>query len=146
MQTFLPYEDFEASARVLDYRRLGKQRSEAKQILYILLDIPLNNKKPRKGWVNHTATRMWRGYDYYLCLYGISICKEWINRGYRDQQLPLFEDCLRKCKFKDKPYWLGDPEFHLSHQSNLVRKKPEHYRQYFPNVPDNLEYIWPISK
>ena len=31
MQTFLPYEDFRASARVLDRQRLGKQRVEAKR-------------------------------------------------------------------------------------------------------------------
>ena len=36
MQTFLPYEDFRASARVLDRQRLGKQRVEAKQILQAL--------------------------------------------------------------------------------------------------------------
>ena len=33
MQTFLPYPSFDASAKVLDYRRLGKQRVEAYQIL-----------------------------------------------------------------------------------------------------------------
>ncbi|MDQ1681515.1 MAG: hypothetical protein QOH99_56, partial [Frankiaceae bacterium] len=33
MQTFLPYADFGASARVLDDRRLGKQRVETLQIL-----------------------------------------------------------------------------------------------------------------
>jgi len=32
MQTFLPYADFKESAQCLDYRRLGKQRVEAKQI------------------------------------------------------------------------------------------------------------------
>lgn len=33
MQTFLPYISFEESAACLDYRRLGKQRLEAKQLL-----------------------------------------------------------------------------------------------------------------
>lgn len=33
MQTFLPYPNFAASARVLDNRRLGKQRVECVQIL-----------------------------------------------------------------------------------------------------------------
>lgn len=33
MQTFLPYADFSMSAKCLDYRRLGKQRVEAMQIL-----------------------------------------------------------------------------------------------------------------
>ena len=33
MQTFLPYESFEDTAKVLDYRRLGKQRVEGMQII-----------------------------------------------------------------------------------------------------------------
>ena len=33
MQTFLPYESFEESASVLDWRRLGKQRVEGMQII-----------------------------------------------------------------------------------------------------------------
>ncbi len=37
MQTFLPYQDFTETAKCLDYRRLGKQRVEAKRILKINL-------------------------------------------------------------------------------------------------------------
>ena len=33
MQTFLPYDNFEESASVLDWKRLGKQRVEAMQIV-----------------------------------------------------------------------------------------------------------------
>ena len=33
MQTFLPYDSFEESASVLDWKRLGKQRVEAMQIV-----------------------------------------------------------------------------------------------------------------
>ena len=36
MQTFLPFPDFKMSAQVLDYKRLGKQRVEALQILKTL--------------------------------------------------------------------------------------------------------------
>ena len=39
MQTFLPYEDFTKTAQCLDYKRLGKQRVEAYQILRILKNI-----------------------------------------------------------------------------------------------------------
>ena len=35
--------------------------------------------------------------------------------------------------------------FHRSHQAALVRKLPEHYRRLFPDVPDDLPYIWPES-
>ena len=43
MQTFLPYPDFIASARVLDSKRLGKQRVEALQVLRGLI-------RPGYGW------------------------------------------------------------------------------------------------
>ena len=33
MQTFLPFQDFAASAKVLDMKRLGKQRVETLQVL-----------------------------------------------------------------------------------------------------------------
>ena len=35
MQTFLPYPDFKKSLQTLDYRRLGKQRIEAYQIIFL---------------------------------------------------------------------------------------------------------------
>ena len=38
MQTFLPYPDFQLSAECLDYKRLGKQRLEAFQLLVALED------------------------------------------------------------------------------------------------------------
>ena len=48
MQTFLPYANFEDSAKVLDWRRLGKQRVEADQILNII-----SGKTEKLGWRNH---------------------------------------------------------------------------------------------
>jgi hypothetical protein len=45
----------------------------------------------------------------------------------------------------DLPPWLGDADFHVSHQSSLVRKNPAHYRPHFPDVPDDLPYVWPSS-
>ena len=132
MQTFLPYADFALSAKVLDRARLGKQRIEVLTIL-------------RGGWANHPASKMWRGYEWWLAQYGIIICKEWISRGYQDTTLNKILEINESFPElpSDEPYWLGNNEFHLSHQSNLVRKFPEHYKKYFPDVPDNLPYIWP---
>ena len=56
MQTFLPYDDFVLSLDCLDYRRLGKQRVEAMQLLNAM-------KREKGGWINHPATKMWRGYE-----------------------------------------------------------------------------------
>lgn len=138
MQTFLPYVSFEKSAEVLDRQRLGKQRVEVLQILNALAGLSA-------GWVNHPATRMWRGHEYLLVRCGIAMCEEWSYRGYNDTT--MFKILSVATKFEANisvPEWLGNEEFHLSHQSNLVRKDPIYYRQFFPNVPDNLEYVWPI--
>src|SRR5690606_39436406 len=43
------------------------------------------------------------------------------------------------------PPWLGDPDFHRAHQSALLRKNREYYLRYFPDVPDDLPYVWPES-
>ena len=139
MQTFLPYSGFQASARTLDRQRLGKQRVEVYQLLRAL-----NGES--KGWVNHPAARMWRGHERTLVVYGTTICGEWKARGYVDNMQARIGEYFYK--FSDSadhpPSWLGDPNFHLSHQSNLVRKSPEHYRTNFPGVPDDLPYVWPV--
>lgn len=56
MQTFLPYPDFELSARFLDRQRLGKQRVEAWQILNVLEELKIPGRTP--AWRNHPAVRM----------------------------------------------------------------------------------------
>ena len=43
------------------------------------------------------------------------------------------------------PPWLGDLEFHRSHQSSLVRKDPAFYGPVFGDVPNDLPYVWPKS-
>ena len=136
MQTFLPYSDYAETAKVLDMKRLGKQRVETMQILNALID-------PAKGWKNHPATKMWRGHEAGLSAYGVVICTEWISRGYKDTCLGKISAIVAP-DFTDIPRWVGDTNFHLTHQSNLLRKDPDHYRQYFPTVQDDLEYIWPI--
>jgi hypothetical protein len=139
MQTFLPYQSFAKSAQALDNKRLGKQRVEVKQILNAL-----DGKS--KGWTNHPATKMWRGYETALTLYGIKICEEWINRGFKDSLLPEFAERFANTATElENPEWLGDSRLHLSHQSNLIRKDPEHYRAIFGNeIPDDLPYYWVV--
>lgn len=145
MQTFLSYKSFAQSATVLDVKRLGKQRLEVLQILNTLTG-------KSNGWASHPAVKMWRGYEYALIAYGLRICEDWSDRGYEDTCWSKIYDIEQEL-FKTQtipdskdfyPTWLTD-EFCLSHQSNLVRKNPDHYRRYFPGVPDNLPYIWPVS-
>jgi len=74
MQTFLPYEDFQKSAQVLDYRRLGKQRVEGMQIIKAI-----ENPKPQ-GWKKHPIVKMWTPYvpalkQYTNIIYFLSFVK-----------------------------------------------------------------------
>lgn len=148
MQTFLPYADFAETAATLDMKRLGKQRVETMQLLNALL-------VPDKGWKNHPATKMWEGHELALLEYQIAVCEEWTHeRGFKDTCLDKSIDIVAAAmpdEFLDyscgapaaMPLWLGDEDFHLAHQSNLLRKNPEYYSIFFPDVPDDLEYIWP---
>ena len=134
MQTFLPYPDFAKSASVLDYRRLGKQRVEAFQILKTL-------ETGRKGWANHPAVKMWYGYNRALGLYMNAMIQEWIKRGYKNTM--WFAEVLVK---PPMPPWLGNEHLHASHRSNLLRKDPDWYAQF--NWPESatLAYVWPTKE
>lgn len=140
MQTFLPVRSFYASAAHLDYRRLGKQRVEAWQILNALL----STDETKRGWRNHPATLMWRNHERYLCLYGIAICLEWRRRGYRDSMLDRFNALLPTLS-GNPPSWLGRKAFHDSHKSNLIRKDPAFYQPKWPRCPPDLPYVWPST-
>jgi hypothetical protein len=129
MQTFLPYADFAASAAALDRQRLGKQRVEVLQLL-------------KGSWPNHPASKMWREHRLALAQYGLAVCAEWQQRGYADTCATKIAALIPSTD-TGLPSWLGDPAFHLSHRSNLVRKLPEHYGPMFPGVPANLPYVWP---
>lgn len=140
MQTFLPYEKFEASASVLDRQRLGKQRVEVLQILRTL-------GGESAGWRNHPVVRMWRGWEHLLVDYGLAVCAEWVERGYTDtcaEKIARFDTQFHGQRDGRVPRWLGDEVFHLSHRSNLVRKKPDWYGPVWPRVPSDLPYVWPV--
>ena len=138
MQTFITYCDpdphvaFYKTATLLDYRRLGKQRVEAYQILRAL-------RGESTGWVNHPCTKMWRDYEHTLTMYHDTMVSEWIKRGFKNTMKFQWDS-----KPVTRPVWLTD-EFVLAHRSNLVRKMPEHYSYAWPDVSDNLPYIWPVQ-
>ena len=134
MQTFLPVPNFVESARVLDTKRLGKQRVEAMQILNVL------RATRARAWMNHPAVRMWRHYEPALEQYLRAMVAEWIMRGYANS-IPVV-----RYKDVEMPRWFGRRDFHRSHQSNLLRKDAKFYRPLFPRVPDNLPYLWPVQR
>jgi hypothetical protein len=138
MQTFLPVPDFAETARILDDARLGKQRVEAFQIIRTLDGVT-------KGWRNHPAVRMWRGYEPALIEYGLVICAEWEARGYADTVRGKLAEHQRETGGPlVSPPWIGDEALHASHRSNLLRKDPEFYGRYRWTEPPDLPYVWPV--
>jgi hypothetical protein len=149
VQTFLPYADFERSARALDAKRLGKQRVETIQVVRALTVAGY-------GWANHPATLMWKGYEEALGRYGIVCCQVWTELGFGDTCAATIATDLAAAgvttirsqaelgEAGSLPPWLEDEDLLRSHRSALVRKDPGHYRPLFPDVPDDLPYVWPV--
>jgi Pyrimidine dimer DNA glycosylase len=149
VQTFLPFADFDRSARALDLRRLGKQRVETIQIVRAL-------SRPGYGWANHPAVLMWKGFEEALGRYGLTCCDVWTELGFEDTCALTIATDLREAGVDSirtqpdlvaadaLPSWLGDGALHRSHQSSLLRKDEKHYRPLFPDTPDDLPYVWPV--
>ena len=118
MQTFVPYADLDASAAVLDDRRLGKQRVETLQVLRALA-------LPDYGWQRHPAVLMWTGALPGLVAYGRSVVQAWTARGYADTTLePITEFAPEVVDVGPDellargwlPEWWGDDTVHRSHR------------------------------
>jgi hypothetical protein len=136
MQTFLPVASFEECAALLDYRRLGKQRCEALQIL--------NALQGKNGWSHHPAVKMWRGYEIALHLYKDCMIREWIDRGYKNNMELTGPRMLSRAEL---PWWLGLEELHASHRGRLLFKDPEWYGQFGWSeqpIPTEVGYYWPV--
>ena len=146
MQTFLPYADFKKSAECLDYRRLGKQRLEAKQIIDLLEKHDAGEDISKLGWGNHPAVRMWIGHTYLLKAYYNEILDEWIRRGYKNNMkhydIPISDDWLNPYAPYEQPPWRFRKDFHDAHKSKLLQKDYEYYKQFEWDVDLNLEYKW----
>ena len=128
MQTFLPYESFEDTAKVLDYRRLGKQRVEGMQIIQTI--------ENQNGWKNHPIVKMWTPYVPALKQYTNIIITEWIGRGYNNNMEFYDIDNV------EYPDWLGDKRFHASHRANLLRKDFDWYSQFEWTENSESPYLW----
>ena len=144
MQTFLPSPCYEQSARVLDKSRLGNQCYRETKTLF------------NGGWPNHPASKMWRGHEHHLALYGLACAAEMASRGgWRDEVvdrwLNFWSDAADKTENTGEPSWLGDDAIHASHRGALLHKLPEHYSRFWPKdkplIPDEkgkLPYVWPV--
>lgn len=146
VNTFLPYESFTESARCLDKARLGKQRVECHQILGVLLDWPTKDGKPRKGWTNHPAVRMWRGHASKLMQYMNCMVQEWIDRGCNNSYKFWTDEEIAAVAANEAQQtlpWLGFERLHSSHRAALLFKDSQWYMQFgWPEQPVR-DYYWP---
>jgi Pyrimidine dimer DNA glycosylase len=153
MQTFLPYKDFVKIAKCLDYKRLGKQRIEARDILYLCYrhrgadkrkQFNKSDKQAEYLWVryrNHPAVLMWVDSINCLKLYYNTMVNEWVRQGYNNTQ-PIFR-VHGKIK---PPIWFNSRKLYSSHRANLLRKDFNFYSKYGWKEQPTKGYYWPIRK
>lgn len=132
MMTFVTSSSLVECAKALDYKRLGKQRVEAYQILRTL-------KGHSHGWKKHPAVKMWRGHEDALALYMNAMIDEWVARGYKNTM--KIEDVRGSPEF---PWWFTWKPLHDSHKASLKRKAPSEYTHFdVDDVFIKHGYIWP---
>jgi len=141
MQTFLPYPDFKESFRVLDNKRLGKQRVETFQIINAILGRPRKDGRPYKGWINHPCSVMWKDHVPALQMYYNECIEVWVERGFKNtmQREEYVGDIVL-------PDWIGYEEFHSSHRANLLRKDFDFYSKFGWTENPEDPYIWHDEK
>ena len=150
MQTFLPYLNIEKSAAVLDEKRCWKQAVEAKQILCVLRasNLPADWKKSKsyikQKYKNHSAVKMWKGYETTLKHYYnifLKRCKEELKIN---TKLVYLEGEF----IVNVPWWFGEEKFHRSHRARLIKKNREFYLDKFPGDEgfNNGECFWPVNE
>ena len=136
----------------LDRKRLNKQKVEANQILNASLGLT-------KGWSNHPAVLMWKGYPNALKYYFNEITNACIRRGFRNNMsfYEFTEDQLNNIEYQsvqdylqngipieasqDKiifPWWFQWKPLLYSHHASLLRKHPKYYNFIFRQ--DDYEY------
>lgn len=135
MQTFLPFPDFTKSAKVLDVKRLGKQRVEAYQIMLANRDEwALRDYRTHKGhdpnpkaWSSHPVTILWFPYPQALRSYYNAMLAEWVRRGYNNSMR------FAPSGGKELVDWL-DESFCQRHRELLISKDREFYSEKFGQI------------
>jgi len=133
MHTFLPFPDFATSAHCLSTPHLSRQRIDAYNAIHALDGVS-------HTWRDHPTVLLWKDHRSALVLYYNRLIDEWEDRGYKNpmQRLPAPLSVRL-------PSWCGDPKFHASHRSALLRKDPLFYRRYNWKESSTLPLLWPIT-
>lgn len=120
MQTFVAYNNYRQSAKVLDKQRLNKQITETSQILNCLIT--------GGSWENHPAVRMWKGFEPSLCRYGEACQGAFVAVGGSSshKSWAKIDDLMRSNGWANgeppMPPWMGREDIHSSHRGRLLHK------------------------
>lgn len=135
----------------LDQKRLVKQLLECRQIMAALAG-------ETKGWVNHPATKMWRGKESVLNNYVWHIVAEMKVRGYKyrtnlDVFTALYSKVVDNVGYNNTLNYFSLEDLDkiiYTHRGRLFIKDPEyyaqwsHYSDFKKNVCcDHCNYYWP---
>ena len=151
MQTFITNRpEFGWGVAQLDQKRLVKQLLEARQIMSALAG-------DTKGWLNHPATKMWRGKEDLLYKYSVAVALEMSERKYTYENnlftiSTTYSSILNdKVAPTNKRFSLHDlSRIIYTHRGRLYEKDPEHYwywhiySDYKKHVCcERCNYYWP---
>lgn len=149
MYTFLPYADFDETARTLLERDLEQQ------IMHTVIALDCLHEKDAEtvaAWSKHPLMNMWRGYEVQLALYGQAMVTQAQIRGmdvdnYSKRLDWHYDTATFPDDFKmEKPPWFDDPDkmrwVERSSRSLLVRRDSR-YLTYWPGTSTNLTPYYP---
>lgn len=82
------------------------------------------------GWINHTVTALWLGYDIALMAYINAHIHTWIGRGYKNTMVTYDVPATYP-----RPPWTYSAAFHASHKAALLAKELGQNRRGIPEKP-----------
>jgi Pyrimidine dimer DNA glycosylase len=118
VNTFIISNDPRQTFKILDMRRLGKQRLEARTIIQIL-----EGTSKGRGYANHPITKMWTGYVDGLKFYFNCCIDEWAGRGYKN----TMEKYELPSETPPLPWWFFNEQVHEAMKASLLRKDEKYY-------------------
>lgn len=101
--------------------------------------------------VSGRDVRAWRNHPVGLLMYVVAAEQEMRRRGMSGE--PRVKTAFTWLGRNEPtmaprmPAWYGDPAFHLSQRSHLIRVDPVHYARRLPlTTPLHLPVIWPVDR
>lgn len=111
---FVPFSDYSQSAAFFTVPALDSQLGKISSVLTVLME----------GETITGANVYWDRYPYALAMYGRELGREFQLRSGSDHPaVEVCEDALCILGDTSRPWWLGVPYFHLSHQAIVSRKE-----------------------